>query len=193
MNTVRIIRLIAIMLVLWVAAATSDKNGKPRPSQANNASEDAEISQIMTVTSQSESGEQINWQVISNGGSIDGVSTNYLLGGTIGQTATGSGGSDNFGLRHGFWQSITESCECSPGDANNDGAVNVGDAVYIINYVFQGGPPPIPHTTCSGDANGDCNTDVGDAVYIINYVFKNGPPPVTCEQWLINCGSPLRM
>ncbi|MEE9442654.1 MAG: hypothetical protein V3V99_08290 [candidate division Zixibacteria bacterium] len=28
------------------------------------------------------------------------------------------------------------------GDGNCDGYVNVGDAYYIINCVFQGGPPP---------------------------------------------------
>jgi hypothetical protein len=26
------------------------------------------------------------------------------------------------------------------GDANGDGAVNVGDAVYIIDFIFKGGP-----------------------------------------------------
>ncbi len=31
-------------------------------------------------------------------------------------------------------------CHC--GDANGDGSVNVGDAVYIINYVFKSGPAP---------------------------------------------------
>jgi PKD repeat protein len=28
------------------------------------------------------------------------------------------------------------------GDVNNDGVVNVSDAVYLINYIFVGGPPP---------------------------------------------------
>jgi hypothetical protein len=28
------------------------------------------------------------------------------------------------------------------GDANYDGNVNVGDAVYLINYVLRGGPVP---------------------------------------------------
>ena len=63
--------------------------------------------------------------------------------------------------------------EC--GDANGDGDTNVGDAVYIINYVFKGGPAPVP--LCAGDSNGDGDTNVGDAVHLINYVFKGGPPP----------------
>ena len=62
-----------------------------------------------------------------------------------------------------------------PGDANGDWMVNVADAVYLINYVFKGGPPPDPIE--AGDANCDGNVDVGDAVYLIQYVFNGGPPP----------------
>jgi hypothetical protein len=61
------------------------------------------------------------------------------------------------------------------GDANADLQVNVADAVYIINYVFKGGPAPNP--LASGDANNDGQVNVADAVYLINYVFKGGPPP----------------
>ena len=62
------------------------------------------------------------------------------------------------------------------GDANADGFVNVGDAVYLISYVFRGGPEPDP--LLAGDANGDCDSNVGDAVFIINYVFRDGPAPL---------------
>jgi hypothetical protein len=67
------------------------------------------------------------------------------------------------------------------GDANGDYAVNVGDAVYLISYIFKGGPEPIP--LCAGDANGDAAVNVGDAVYLISYIFKGGPAPVEgcCE------------
>jgi hypothetical protein len=81
---------------------------------------------------------------------------------------------------------------CKPGDANWDGDVNTADAVYLINFVFKGGPAPIPCPITSGDANCDCRADVGDAVYIINYVFKGGPAPCTCEEWLDRCGPPIR-
>jgi len=83
-------------------------------------------------------------------------------------------------------------CDCLPGDANGDGQVNVGDAVYVIGYVFKGGPAPTPYPKCSGDANGDCQCNVGDAVYIIGYVFKGGPPPVTCDAWIATCGVPIQ-
>ncbi|MCP4570522.1 MAG: hypothetical protein GY841_23305 [FCB group bacterium] len=63
-----------------------------------------------------------------------------------------------------------------PGDANLDNSVNVGDAVWMINYVFKGGAAPgnLDH----GDANNDGALNVGDAVYLINYVFKSGAAPV---------------
>jgi hypothetical protein len=76
----------------------------------------------------------------------------------------------------GIWQFY---CQGKCGDANHDGLVNVSDAVYIINYVFVGGPPPKPVLAC-GDANDDCFVNVSDAVYIINYVFVGGPPPQDC-------------
>lgn len=61
------------------------------------------------------------------------------------------------------------------GDANGDESINVGDAVFIVNYVFRNGAPP--GSTGMGDANGDGMVNIGDAVFLINYVFKNGPVP----------------
>ena len=61
------------------------------------------------------------------------------------------------------------------GDANHDEAVNVGDAVFIINYAFRDGVSPI--TFEAGDANFDFMINVADAVYLINYIFRDGPPP----------------
>jgi Subtilase family/Dockerin type I domain len=61
------------------------------------------------------------------------------------------------------------------GDANSDGAINVSDAVYIINYVFVGGAPPAP--LASGDTNCDLSVNVSDAVWIVNYVFVGGYAP----------------
>ena len=62
------------------------------------------------------------------------------------------------------------------GDANGDLVVNSGDAVYIINYLFKGGPAPNPQE--AGDANCEGSVNEGDAVYIINNVFKGGPAPI---------------
>jgi uncharacterized delta-60 repeat protein len=62
------------------------------------------------------------------------------------------------------------------GDVNKDGVVDVGDVVYLINYLFKNGPAPVPILK-AGDASCDGVVDVGDAVYLINYLFKKGPEP----------------
>jgi len=61
------------------------------------------------------------------------------------------------------------------GDANNDGAVNISDAVWIIGYVFVGGSAPYPYL--SGDVNCDSAVNISDAVWIINLVFVGGNDP----------------
>jgi YVTN family beta-propeller protein len=61
------------------------------------------------------------------------------------------------------------------GDVNDDSAVNVSDAVSVINYVFIGGEAPNPME--SGDVNCDLSVNVSDAVWIINYVFIGGKGP----------------
>ncbi|MEE9443059.1 MAG: M1 family aminopeptidase [candidate division Zixibacteria bacterium] len=74
-----------------------------------------------------------------------------------------------------FTLTIIDPNPYSPGDANNDESVNIGDAVFLINIVFKGGPAPqIPN---AADANADCSVNVGDAVYIVNHVFRDGPGP----------------
>ena len=61
------------------------------------------------------------------------------------------------------------------GDATADGVVDVGDVVFLINYLFKDGLPPFPLD--AGDVNCDGAVDVGDVVYLINYLFKGGPAP----------------
>ena len=61
------------------------------------------------------------------------------------------------------------------GDANEDTLVNLTDIVFMINYLFRGGPEPVP--LASGDVNLDQEVNVSDVVYLINYVFKSGPEP----------------
>ena len=61
------------------------------------------------------------------------------------------------------------------GDANADGTVDLGDAIYILNYLFKSGPDPCPME--AGDASSDGVVDLGDAIYVLNYLFKGGPAP----------------
>ena len=61
------------------------------------------------------------------------------------------------------------------GDATADNQVDISDAVFVIAYIFAGGPAPVPlgraEVTCDGAV------DISDAVYLIAYIFSGGPAP----------------
>ncbi len=83
------------------------------------------------------------------------------------QTSTNFGG-------FGGWV-YTSAPEFVRGDANGDRVLDIGDVVYLINFLFKYGLQPCPKD--AGDENCDANVDVGDVVYLINYLFKSGPHP----------------
>jgi len=64
------------------------------------------------------------------------------------------------------------------GDVNVDDLVNILDIVYLINYIYKGGP--IPSFENIGDVNLDEEVNIQDVIYLINYLYKNGPEPI-CE------------
>jgi len=61
------------------------------------------------------------------------------------------------------------------GDVNADGTVTSADVVFVVNYVFKGGPAPVP--AALADVNVDCTVTSADIIYLVAYVFKSGPPP----------------
>jgi len=68
------------------------------------------------------------------------------------------------------------------GVVEDDGHIDVNDAVYLINYVFRHGPQPVPHILM-GDANCDGCVNIGDIVNIIHYIFRDGRAPRLCCQF----------
>lgn len=62
------------------------------------------------------------------------------------------------------------------GDANRDGIIDLGDVVYLINYLYRDGPPPNP--LAAGDANWNQCVNIGDVLYLINYLYRQGPAPL---------------
>jgi hypothetical protein len=72
------------------------------------------------------------------------------------------------------------------GDCNDDGGVDISDAVCILSWLFLGGPAPGSGpepgsgSGCSAvaDTNGNGSADISDAVYLLDYLFKGGPEPV---------------
>lgn len=88
-----------------------------------------------------------------------------------------SGGTD-YGVYH-YNDILIYTC----GDADGDGSVNIGDVVYIGNYVFKSkecaanppvGCPPDPYG--AGDVDCDGSMNIGDGVYLGNAVFRPGSP-----------------
>jgi len=61
------------------------------------------------------------------------------------------------------------------GDADLSGNVDIDDVVYLIAYIFGGGPAPNP--IASGDANCSGGVDIDDVVYLISYIFQGGNSP----------------
>ncbi|TFH65302.1 MAG: hypothetical protein E4G91_02975 [Candidatus Zixiibacteriota bacterium] len=61
------------------------------------------------------------------------------------------------------------------GDANADEDIDISDAVYLIAYIFSGGPAPTP--TIRGDADCTGSIDISDVVYLVSYIFAGGSTP----------------
>jgi hypothetical protein len=57
------------------------------------------------------------------------------------------------------------------GDCNCSGDVDIDDVVYLIAYIFSGGPEPHANPDCQGEV------DIDDVVYLICYIFSRGPEP----------------
>ncbi len=61
------------------------------------------------------------------------------------------------------------------GDANDDGARNLSDAVFILTCKFLGGR--CPDCRDAGDSNDDGLLDVSDAIHLLGFLFLGGPRP----------------
>ncbi len=70
----------------------------------------------------------------------------------------------------------TEKGQFTCGDVNGDGKIDIGDAVFVVTYVFRAGPAPDP--LHMGDVNRDGACNIGDSVYLVAYIFRDGPGPV---------------
>ena len=60
------------------------------------------------------------------------------------------------------------------GDANADGANDIGDPITMLGFLFSGGSVPCLRAL---DGNDDEAVDIGDPVYILGALFSGGPPP----------------
>ncbi len=61
------------------------------------------------------------------------------------------------------------------GDVKKDDKINLGDVIYLANYLLKSGTPPCPFG--SGDVNCDGKVELVDVIYLANYLLKGGPKP----------------
>ncbi|MCX6831745.1 MAG: dockerin type I repeat-containing protein [candidate division Zixibacteria bacterium] len=54
-------------------------------------------------------------------------------------------------------------------DCNGDGRFNIADIVYLISYVYDGGPAPLDYL--HGNVDGDDGVTIADLVFLIHYMF----------------------
>jgi len=81
-----------------------------------------------------------------------------------------------------------ENCASDNGDVNGDAVVDISDAVYLLGWLFLGGPAPAPlcdtagvGADCAadnGDTNGDTELDISDVLYLLIWHFLGGPEPL---------------
>ncbi len=66
------------------------------------------------------------------------------------------------------------------GDCDGSGGIpDIGDLVYLTNYVFSGGPAPEP--LWIADMNADCVVDEADLAWFSSPWFPGPPVPACCE------------
>ena len=59
------------------------------------------------------------------------------------------------------------------GDVNGSGDTDIDDIVYLVSFIFIGGPAPQPYV--AGDADGSGEIDIDDVVSLIDYIFGEMP------------------
>jgi len=66
------------------------------------------------------------------------------------------------------------------GNVDNDpeDAIDIGDLVWLVDFMFTEGPPPACLTEADMDASGEL--DISDLVYLIDYMFNGGALPADC-------------
>jgi len=67
------------------------------------------------------------------------------------------------------------------GDINHDGTgPDISDLVYLVTYMFQGGPEPTHLASVDVNGNG-VGPDIEDLIFLVTFMFQDGPAPVPCE------------
>jgi len=74
-----------------------------------------------------------------------------------------------------------------PGDVNESGSVTSADIIYLINFIFRGGPMPSYHPMF-GEINCDGTVNSADVIALVRYIFQGGWGP-SCEPCIHCCAT----
>jgi hypothetical protein len=138
------------------------------------------LSMLMTSTTFTVSADPGSYVALSSGGVLHGAALVPQSGALdLPVTASGVPGTADLVVTGQNLVPYTTTIQVIAliGDADNSGAIDISDAVYLIAYIFSGGSAPVPLE--AGDANCDTTCDVSDVVFLIAYVFSGGEAPCT--------------
>jgi len=76
--------------------------------------------------------------------------------------------------RYGVARRIGKAMRFKRGDANDDGTINLADAISVLMYLFAGGAPPPCRKAADSNDSGDLN--IADAIGVLTYLFGRGAP-----------------
>ncbi len=87
--------------------------------------------------------------------------------------------SEQFVFNTGSWG----CCVGFRGNVDGDGldSIDIADLVYMVAFMFQGGPAPICLDEADIDASGgEPSIDIADLVYLVAFMFQGGANPPNC-------------
>jgi len=136
---------------------------------------------------------RMDCQVISAGAGASS-SSSYGLGASAGQVAPCQGTSENHGILPPPPPEPPlpfPGCCLPPLRGNVDydplDVIDIGDLVYMVDYMFTGGLPPpcveegnLDATDALGDGEDLSDIDISDLVFLVDYMFNQGPEPLPC-------------
>lgn len=97
----------------------------------------------------------------------------YACGFSADQVSRISGGAVNHNYALGDGPSFAAVYEPFPaGDVDGTGQVTSADIIFLVNYMFKSGTPPIKMALA--DVNRSCLVSVSDVVTVVNYIFRAG-------------------
>jgi hypothetical protein len=131
------------------------------------------LSILLSLIGSASADSHIDWHVLAAGAEQEGSSTNYQVAGTAFQPGIETGSSTNFTIIGGFWQDFSDDGEFECGDINLSGDVDIDDIMYLVHWIFGGGPAPSLMSVCDVNCSGD--VDIDDIIYMIHYIFSGGP------------------